>query len=564
MSPIRWSCFAALAAFALLPSAATASLSVEIWTDRGTDGVYEPGQAIELHARSSDDSHLLVYEIDAEGYIHVLFPLRGSPDLIEGGRTLPIPDPNASEQLVVQGPVGQGYIVAVATLEPLRDLPWYLRPYDPQGEGVGFIGAPDPADEEEGITSEGRVVGDPFVAMERIRRRIVTDPDNQEGFSSAYTTYYVHQEVRYPRYVCLDCHRSDHWAWWDGFDPYYTTCSVFDFRVNWAWAWGRPYWYGYVPYYVYVVRPYCPPYYQPWAGYCYSSWDGWNRWNTLWGAHLRRYKSPPPPGYVPPDDRRWKDRQPAGPPPGFLATAAARTRAARRMPSTPNPQIEVVPRTDWRPGGEPTDRRAVRSPVSGPPRDEGVAEGRTVERPQVGVRPDSGPGRGARPESDPGRSVRPDPGRGRTVTGGGRYVRGLDAGGRLAPAPRGGSDRTPRAGRRFEDPYWRSPGRGGSAPGSPDGAPGEAWSGTGPSSGWGGPPVTARREYRPQAPQGGPRADAPVFAPRGGGGRLQYSPPSGGGAPGGMRGGGAPAVGGRGAVGGAVNPGGMAVRGTRP
>ena len=30
---------------------------------------------------------------------------------------------------------------------------------------------------------------------------------------------------------CNDCHRPGAWAWWDGFDPYYTHCSVVDFSV---------------------------------------------------------------------------------------------------------------------------------------------------------------------------------------------------------------------------------------------------------------------------------------------------------------------------------------------
>ena len=84
------------------------------------------------------------------------------------------------------------------------------------------------------------------------------DPNDRDDFATTYTSYYVHERVRYPRYMCYDCHRPGYWQWWDGFDPYYSTCSVFDFRVNWGWAWGPTYWFNAVPYYVYIVRHDCP------------------------------------------------------------------------------------------------------------------------------------------------------------------------------------------------------------------------------------------------------------------------------------------------------------------
>jgi hypothetical protein len=156
--------------------------------------------------------------------------------------------------------------------------------------------------------------------MERIRRRVLNTPEDLESFGTAYTTYYVHEQVRYPRYVCNDCHRPGAWSWWAGFDPYYTHCSVVDFRVNWGWAWGPQLWTAYVPYYYYVVRPDCPPYYRTWAtnSWRFSSWDGRTRWTNLWGGQLTRYKPvAAPASYVPPPPAgtQWKG---AGTPPGFV------------------------------------------------------------------------------------------------------------------------------------------------------------------------------------------------------------------------------------------------------
>src|SRR5262245_28960827 len=47
---------------------------VDLWLDRGQEAVYEPGDPIQIGVRASDDAYVLVYEIDAEGYLHLLFP----------------------------------------------------------------------------------------------------------------------------------------------------------------------------------------------------------------------------------------------------------------------------------------------------------------------------------------------------------------------------------------------------------------------------------------------------------------------------------------------------------
>ncbi len=356
---------AALVLLALAPAAARArALGVEVWTDRGDDAVYQPGETMEIRARAAEDAYLLVYEIDAEGYVRLLFPYRGSTGFVEGRRTYPVPPERSNVELVVEGPVGQCYVVAIVARDRFRELPWYLRPYDMQAEHVGYEGM---RDDEEGITSEGRIVGDPFVAMERIRRRVLSGPDDADAFASSYATYYVHDVVRHPRYLCYDCHRPGRWAWWPGFDPYYTSCSVFDFRINWGWGWGPGYWFGYVPYYYYVVRPNCPPRYLPYfqGHFRYSSWDGWRRWRSLWGSRLVRYKTDPPAGYVPPsrypDRGAWRDGKSA--PPGFIVTDARKGRSGLRGPLVIGRNYEARPR-------EPEPREgaaAVRRPGAGRP-----------------------------------------------------------------------------------------------------------------------------------------------------------------------------------------------------
>jgi hypothetical protein len=317
---------AALVICLMSPAGAAArDLGVEVWTDRGSDAVYQPGDVLQIRARATDDTYLLVYEIDSEGYVRVLFPVRGHTGLVSAKETYVLPPSDSDEQLVVQDPTGQDFIVAIASRDPFDNLPWYLRPYDPQGDEVGYVNAPK--SDDDGVTSDGRIVGDPFVAMERIRRRALPRPTDANSFATAYTSYFVHEAVRYPRYICNDCHRPDHWAWWDGWDPYYTHCSVVDFRINWSWNWGPTYWTGFVPYYVYVPRLDCPPAYRWNDNVWYSSWDGWSRWTRTWNGPLTRYKSPPPPGYIPP--ALWQDWHRGGgtPPPGIVTVGTRHDRA---------------------------------------------------------------------------------------------------------------------------------------------------------------------------------------------------------------------------------------------
>ena len=70
----RWARAAALLVAAVTLGAAPVAaqtLAVKLWTSRGNEGVYEPGEEIEISARVNHDASVLVYEIDAEGGVHL-------------------------------------------------------------------------------------------------------------------------------------------------------------------------------------------------------------------------------------------------------------------------------------------------------------------------------------------------------------------------------------------------------------------------------------------------------------------------------------------------------------
>jgi hypothetical protein len=205
----------------------------------------------------------LIYNVDTEGYIHLVYPYDpDDPDQVEGGRTYQVPSRNDPYDLVADGPTGIEYIVAIASPVPFRDLPWYLTGgYEGRDRGEDY-------GDDEGYGDSGQIAGDPYVGMDRVVRRVV--PRGQEDeVATADTYFYIERKVEYPRYVCADCHSYGGW-----FDPYGDVCSVVDIRIDAGWAHYRPLRSRVLrPRYFYMVRSTAPTRYRQWKDR-WSSVDG--------------------------------------------------------------------------------------------------------------------------------------------------------------------------------------------------------------------------------------------------------------------------------------------------
>ena len=65
---------------------------IDVWTNREEGGVYRPGESMRVFFRSNADAYVLVYNIDTEGYVHLVYPFGPSdPVRVEGGRVVPTP-----------------------------------------------------------------------------------------------------------------------------------------------------------------------------------------------------------------------------------------------------------------------------------------------------------------------------------------------------------------------------------------------------------------------------------------------------------------------------------------
>ena len=88
-------------ALVLVPGTSHARQAVEVWADRGNEAVYEPGDRMQIKVRSAEDAHVLVYEIDAEGYVRLLFPEGGGSGFLDGRQTYRLPPEDSNVDLVV-------------------------------------------------------------------------------------------------------------------------------------------------------------------------------------------------------------------------------------------------------------------------------------------------------------------------------------------------------------------------------------------------------------------------------------------------------------------------------
>ena len=208
---------------------------VEVWLNKHNGSVYHPGQIVRAYFQTGSDCYVAVYNIDAEGFVHVLYPKYNDQAWVEGGQVYEIPGPYDDYDLVVDGPKGIEYVVAVASEFPLN-----LRAIYDIEDGV-----------DDYYWPMGRVTGDPHLAIHDINELLAwgNEEYEPEGYSSDVGWFYVQEWVPYPRYIVY------HWypeyiydPWWD---PYVHVNIWLDFY--WDHYWCRPWWWchGCQPVYVY-------------------------------------------------------------------------------------------------------------------------------------------------------------------------------------------------------------------------------------------------------------------------------------------------------------------------
>lgn len=204
-------------------------VEIRVAPTRGEGALYASGDKVKLEFRANADAYHLVYAIDTDGYVRVLFPRFWEDDgWVPAGRQVKLQSRDLAWPSDRWGSDGIVYVEAVASPTPFD---WRSLGLAYGGAGCSWI--------VDGVPL--RVHGDPFLAMNDIHRRLF--PVWQEAvFCVDYTYFYVGRHCDAPRYLGYPYERVY-------LPPFGVSVSV---RFSWGWEFGR-----------YCARPVYRRYYAP-------------------------------------------------------------------------------------------------------------------------------------------------------------------------------------------------------------------------------------------------------------------------------------------------------------
>lgn len=225
-------------------------LRVVLWLDKSEDEIYRKGEDLAVGFQTNADAYAVVYRVDTEGMVTVLWPRSPLDDgFVFGGHEYNIPVTGA-RRLRVSAAEGEGFVEAVVSRYPfdLRRLELDFH-HEQRAEKYNF-----------------QVAGDPFLAMNEVNFAITGLEDPGDYVVTNYLSYYVHREVEHPRYLCNQCHFEDDTA----YHPYRDNCSL-EITVDHRWDNGWWAHYGYYPVYMNPVYVYVDPWtWRPWVNFWYT------------------------------------------------------------------------------------------------------------------------------------------------------------------------------------------------------------------------------------------------------------------------------------------------------
>ncbi|MBI2615362.1 MAG: DUF4384 domain-containing protein [Gemmatimonadetes bacterium] len=180
---------------------------IQLWTDRGDATVYHRGERVRVYFRADEDAYVTVLRVDTDGRVRVLFPEDPWDDnFARGGQAYEVRPRDVRYAFAIDEYPGQGYVFAIATLDPFDYRSIVL------GDHWDY----------RAIAGGGRVTGDPYVAVQDLVDLMV--PANYDAYGYDLATYYVERYYDYPRFLCYDCHSYVAYPYWD---PYHYSCIRF-------------------------------------------------------------------------------------------------------------------------------------------------------------------------------------------------------------------------------------------------------------------------------------------------------------------------------------------------
>jgi len=197
---------ALLAMATVRPTPAISRPQIELWTNRGDAAVYTRGDRVRVYFKLDRDAFVTIFRVDTDGRVRVLFPRDPWEDnFARGGREFEVEGRSADDAFSIDDYPGVGYLFAVASADAFV--------YDAIESGDHW---------DYRAIADGRVRGDPYVAMTDLAERIV--PEGYVDWDYDVVSYNVEQHYSYPRFLCYDCHSYVSWPYWD---PYNYSCIRF-------------------------------------------------------------------------------------------------------------------------------------------------------------------------------------------------------------------------------------------------------------------------------------------------------------------------------------------------
>ncbi|MFQ5600424.1 MAG: DUF4384 domain-containing protein, partial [Candidatus Krumholzibacteriia bacterium] len=163
-------------------------VEVRVKRSRGEGAVYAPGENVRLEFEANEDAYHLVYGIDTDGYVRVLFPRFWEDDgWVSAGHEVRLREPDLAWPAHRWGSDGIVYIEAIASPVPFD---WEAIGIVRDRDFCGWVVDRRPF----------RISGDPFLAFNDIHRRLFTDWE-YATFAVDYTYFYVGARYDAPRYL---------------------------------------------------------------------------------------------------------------------------------------------------------------------------------------------------------------------------------------------------------------------------------------------------------------------------------------------------------------------------
>lgn len=188
-----------------------ADLDVSLRLIGGTGAVLMPGRDINLTFQTSSDAYVIIYNIDSEGYVHLLYPASGRPEMINGKKVHFLPEQGAGVSWEVGGDTGVEYIHAIAVDDPSRI----------DHDELYYLAQNSTMPEERRL----RIDMDPFLAFNMIDEELIDDAERMTP-ATDYTYFYINRKVDYPGYLCYKCHSPSKIS-----DPYAMECPEVDIEM---------------------------------------------------------------------------------------------------------------------------------------------------------------------------------------------------------------------------------------------------------------------------------------------------------------------------------------------